>query len=66
MVEDFLNANGLVDGRIPVGKDCPFKNNCAVDAAGKYRRSLVMNKKFSCALARGFSIVKRDQLEEKK
>ena len=66
----FLNQNGLVDGLIPAGKECPFKDTCVLSQGnwnGKIdlapekapcKRPHCMDKNFSCASARGFSICK--------
>jgi hypothetical protein len=51
----------LVDGMIPVGSICPFKDKCELKEAcyhtGKFHRS-----PYSCALARGFDLMERKQL----
>jgi hypothetical protein len=54
---DHCNANGLVDGRIPVGKPCPFLAKCpmASERCPGFEGQL-KPVAYSCAAARGFSI----------
>ena len=46
--------NKLIDGCIPAGIECPFKNKCELDIL--CRRREVLDKNFSCAFARAFEI----------
>lgn len=55
MALNYYNANGLVDGNIPEGEECPFlgdcthrTNNCPSKELGNVR----VGHGFSCALAR--------------
>lgn len=67
MREDFHNTNGLVDGRIPKGVQCPFKDKCifATYKAGVVcRRPDVMDFNFSCASARAFSLIANSEREK--
>lgn len=65
MREDFCNMNGLVNGKIPKGVQCPFKNKCVFafhPVNGVVcRRPLAMGNDFSCASARLFSIIEREK-----
>lgn len=62
-MSNFLNANGLIDGSIPAGDECPFwtecnaKNkNCPIIQNGNIREN-----PFSCAFARAHSICKEEK-----
>ena len=64
MALDFYNSNGLEDGRIPAGKECPFlaecrirNDNCPSEARGNVRHEHA----FSCGGARAISIAKESQ-----
>jgi hypothetical protein len=67
-MNDYENMNGLVNGKIPMGVQCPFRENC-IWSKGNWienkdltpekaicRRPQVMKVDFSCALARAFSL----------
>lgn len=63
---DWCNCNGLVDGKIPAGKPCPFEKKCGhplpkCPVEGKPREV-----DFSCALARGLSLCKCSDEERAK
>lgn len=60
---DWENENGLVDGLIPKGVECPFKGECAFailpsTETAACRRHKAMEKNFSCGAARFFSMLK--------
>jgi hypothetical protein len=65
MKEDFNNMNGLVNGRIPKGVQCPFKHKCVFafhSVNGVVcRRQQAMENNFSCATARLFSLIEREK-----
>lgn len=54
----------LVEGRIPVGSVCPFKDKCEIGSScyhtGKFHRM-----PFSCATARAYDLIERYELEPK-
>ena len=54
---DHLNANGLVDGRIPAGQPCPFERTCGhpLDRCPIVGRPREVP--YLCALARGYSLL---------
>jgi hypothetical protein len=56
----FLNSNGLVDGRIPAGKPCPFASDCTVynERCPSKENDNMRTVPMSCAIARAFSITK--------
>jgi hypothetical protein len=48
----------LVDGLIPVGSACPFKDKCELGMDGVcYHTGKFHQSDFSCAIARGFDLV---------
>ena len=55
----YENMNGLVEGKIPMGVQCPFKENCRY--VTKCERPKVMKIDFSCALARAFSLTENKE-----
>jgi hypothetical protein len=54
---DFLNANGLVDGLIPIGDPCPFHETCAYKTGNCPTEDNPKQNPFSCGLARLHSIL---------
>jgi len=53
----------LVNGRIPAHQECPYRAECPVAKAGDcHHRGVDHDCAFSCALARLFKIVKRDEI----
>jgi hypothetical protein len=56
---DFLNANGLVDGRIPPGNPCPFSEICSwrTDNCPTVEGKNLRDQPFSCGAARAISMV---------
>ncbi len=47
----------LINGRIPVGSDCPFATECAIKEEGDCKHKGVRHPvDFSCATARGFDM----------
>jgi len=63
MQEDFLNSNGLVDGKIPAKKECPFLEKCQTRTSSCPSKDKPHDVPFSCGFARAFSIVRRDLKE---
>ena len=59
MEKDFLNTNGLVDGMIPKGVECPVKDKCGFGACARpiCHRPQALEKNFSCGAARFISMV---------
>ena len=58
---DFRNSNGLLDGLIPKGKECPFKEVCRMRHSGPSQcHHLGVNHgvDFSCGAARAYSMIK--------
>ncbi len=58
---DYLNSNGLVDGKIPKGQACPCIDLCGrqMPTCPTERNPTVVD--FSCALARLWSICKESE-----
>jgi hypothetical protein len=57
---DFLNSEGLVDGKIPAGTECPFWVRCALltkNCPTFNQSSIRTDTTFSCAVARSFSLL---------
>lgn len=50
------NQSLLVDGCVPAGQACPFKQRCEMDNCPKNE---VTDRKYSCGLARGFDLVQQ-------
>lgn len=66
MKDTFLNSNGLTKGTIPPCKPCPFVNECRAFIKNKCPNDkYVMNTSYSCAFARGLSLDKEEEKEEK-
>jgi hypothetical protein len=55
---DFLNNNGLVDGKIPPKTTCPFICDCNMKNSYCPSINNLNTDAFSCGLARAFSIDK--------
>lgn len=52
----------IIDGRIPPRTECPYRSECPIASAGECRhRGIDHDVYFSCATARLFEIVKRDE-----
>ena len=51
----------LVDGLVPSGKQCPFKNFCGLEICDNRD----INKAFSCGAARAFDLCKDETLQSK-
>ncbi len=49
----------LVDGLIPKNTVCPFREQCKPNPGFCHHKSEEHNVDFSCALARGYDIIKR-------
>lgn len=45
----------LVEGRIPPGQACPFKDECPIKDCNK---QIASDNNFSCGSARGFDLVR--------
>jgi hypothetical protein len=58
---DYLNANGLVDGKIPANTECPFFNECPcrTENCPATVNKNIRPHPFSCGAARAFSITRR-------
>lgn len=51
----------LTNGRIPAGEACPWAQTCRIALAGQcYHKGVKHEVAFSCALARGFDLVERN------
>ena len=63
MIDDFCNMNGLINGLIPTGVQCPFRNKCIFVVGGAKgvvcKRPERMENNFSCGAARAFSLVEK-------
>ena len=46
----------LVNGLIPIGTVCPFKNKCELNSTCRHL-GIKHNVPYSCAIARGFDLV---------
>lgn len=57
---DYCNKNGLVDGKIPKGKACPFATECERIIERCPTETNKKDNDFSCALARLISATKKD------
>mgnify|MGYP001367925326 FL=1 len=53
----------LIDGRIPENVPCPFKEKCHANEV--CRRTLYIDKSFSCAFARAYDLCEEDTMEVK-
>ena len=51
-MKDFLNTNGLVRGRIPPGKSCPFYQKCSYKNKNCPTKLNPSAKETSCDVAR--------------
>jgi len=51
------NAGGLVDGRIPAGKACPFLKTCSMKVASCPTKQESKSIAFSCAAARAHALL---------
>jgi hypothetical protein len=57
---NFWNSNGLVKGKIPKGTGCPFYAKCNTTLVKSLRcptTEAPFDNDFSCAFARGMSLV---------
>lgn len=66
--EEWKKANAkehkLVNGRIPAHTECPYKSKCAIGLNDNcYHQGERHTCDFSCATARGFAIIERDNDE---
>ena len=57
---DYYNSNGLVNGKIPEKRECPFLKECTrkTDNCPSIDNKNIRTFPFSCALARLFSLNK--------
>lgn len=53
---EYLNKNGLVDGRIPAGKPCAYAGICPLRMERCPTKDSLREVDFSCASARYFSL----------
>lgn len=51
------NAGGLVGGRIPAGKACPFLKNCKMENNNCPTKKTPKSGDFSCAAARAHAML---------
>lgn len=58
-VSNYLNENGLVDGKIPSGKACPFIDTCTWKNERCPSATQTKPNDYSCAAARLHSIAKK-------
>lgn len=58
-MKDFRNSNGLVNGKIPAGKPCPFYKECEIIGDNCPTDDKVKPNDFSCGCARAFNITRR-------
>lgn len=57
---DFLNTNGLVNGKIPAGTCCSFQEECILFSKEECPNIMyILDTDYSCAAARAFSLDKR-------
>lgn len=63
---DYYNANGLVNGEVPAKTQCPFWDNCGLrtDNCPSHENQNLRPHGFSCAAARGFSLIKQSKKRE--
>lgn len=59
---DYLNANGLRDGRIPPHTKCPFVFVCTIKDCRHKGKDATQH--FSCAFARGYSLLKEENPDQ--
>ena len=59
--KDHTNSNGLVNGRIPAGKPCPFETECKLKMERCPTKDSLKTVDFSCAAARAHSIIKNSE-----
>lgn len=57
-MRDFRNTNGLVDGKIPARKPCPFLHECNRINDNCPIPNKTKDNNFSCGFARGWSIIR--------
>jgi hypothetical protein len=64
----YLNENGLENGKIPANKECPFFDNCKGmnENCPSEKNKNIRNHTFSCAFARGYSLIKSSKEENNK
>jgi hypothetical protein len=55
----YYNENGLVDGNIPIGKACPFIDECKLKMDRCPTQEKPKTVPFSCAAARLHSLLKK-------
>ena len=56
-----MNMNKLVDGKIPAGQACPFKDSCPCHGKSCYHKGVDHPTPFSCAYARAFYMFGTDR-----
>lgn len=55
-----MNDSKLVDGKIPVGIECPFRAECPIAKhSACHHRGKEHDKMFSCGAARAFDLIQR-------
>ncbi len=56
-MKDYLNSNGLINGKIPAGQTCGYYNECTRKNGYCPGGDHLLEHEFSCALARLHSAV---------
>lgn len=54
----------LTNGNVPAGENCPWKSQCEISLGRHCDQSVENNIEFSCAVARGYDIVKHSTDED--
>lgn len=58
-MSNYLNSNGLVNGKIPATLPCPWINECKIKDSNCPTVENPKNNLFSCGMARAFSLISK-------
>lgn len=65
MNNDWMNNNGLVNGKIPANTECPWLVKCEIASLGRCNhKGKEHDCAFSCSMARGFAIIEEREKKE--